>query len=159
MHHLSTQHRLLTNPKSLANNIALHIRQHQIYGKVVIVTANPTKLLGTITSAWASLQQEMRTNIAYNQNNTSHDTANLRAQLHYMQHCTFAAKPPGEDTTEQVLLATPKQVLAWPPGCRTMYVTCPMQQTELHKATAWMPRYGLVVIYQLPKLPIGESNG
>ena len=144
MYNLSVEHRVL-NKGSLSNNIACHIRKYQIYGKVVIVTKDPSKLLIDIKKEWQGLKQEMRAEIA--DISDSNRKSLLINQLMYMQNCTFTDKPPIEDPRENVVVTTIEGVLEWAPICQTMYITDAVESDELHRATAWMPPYGLLVTY------------
>lgn len=146
MYHLSTEHIILKSKSSLVDNIAHHIREYQIYGRVVVITDSPPNLLAEIKEAWYDLKREMRREITHTKD--SEHKSRLVNQLMYMQHCTFTDKPPIEETYEQVQVTTTQEVLRWAPTCQTMYVTCPMKPDEIHRATAWMPPYGLVVLYE-----------
>lgn len=68
-----------------------------------------------------------------------------------MPECSFTDRPPIEDSFEKVQVATIEQFIEWPPQCQTMFVTCPVETSQLYRATGWMPGYGLVIIYQLAK--------
>ena len=156
MNHLSTEHRYLDLPQkaaqiSLAGNIVRHIREYQIYGRVVVVANNPEKLLAEMKKAWNNLKREMRHDI--DNLNDSNRKSLLINQLMYMQQCSFAAKAPIENTSERTVVATIEQVLEWPPVCQTMYVTYDVELSELYRATAWMPPYGLVVSYHFKENP------
>lgn len=116
MHHLSTEHRSLKDRSSLADNIVRHIRKYQIYGKVVIITDNPPKLLPSIKQAWNDLKQEMRREIDHLPPDSNRKSL-LMNRLMYMQYCSFTTTPPIDNPREQAMIATPDQVLAWPPMC------------------------------------------
>lgn len=122
MHTLSTEHHAQTNRADIAANIVQHLAVHRLYGQAVIVTDKPQAMLGDIKKAW-------------------------RRAGHHTWLCDFAARPPGEDSYAQVLLASPAECMRFPPGCATMYVTCPVSRSDLHFITSWMPRYGVVVMY------------
>ena len=150
MNHLSTEHRYLDLPQkavqtALADNIARHIREYQIYGRVVVLAQNPEKLLIEIKKAWNNLKREMRDDIESREDGNRKSL--LINQLMYMQQYSFAAKAPIENANERAVIATIQQVLEWPPVCQTMYVTYDVELSELYRATAWMPPYGLVVTY------------
>lgn len=68
--------------------------------------------------------------------------------LSRMQSMRFSAKPPLEEVDADVSFATAGQLLMWAPVCHTMYVTCEITREQLHLITAWMPRGGLLVIYE-----------
>ncbi len=149
MHHLSTEYRSPTGKAALAKNLAASISIRQVYGRIAIITNRPEELLVAIKKAWISLERELQ--YEYSHTLDASRKSMLMSRLRYMQFCTFTATPPEEESREQVQIATVKQFLAWPPGCATMYITYRVDSTDLHLVTSWMPRYGLVVMYQLPK--------
>lgn len=73
----------------------------------------------------------------------------LSGIVSYMQNLAFTTHYPPDDYPGDVYIAAIDAVLRWPPGCRTMYVTCDMELEELHMATAWMPKGLLVVTVKL----------
>lgn len=147
MHHLSTEHRILNNPETLADNIARLICHYQVYGKAVVVTDQPQKMLADLKSAWLDLKREMREEVASTKNEER--KALLTNQLMYMQYCSFTNTPPIEDPSEKVIVTTVEHVLEYAPLCQTMYITCPIEIDEVHRASAWMPPYGLLVFYDI----------
>jgi len=149
MHHLSTEHRILNNPKTLADNIARHICHYQVYGKAVVVTDQPQTMLADLKGAWLDLKREMREEIEYTKNKERKTL--LTNQLMYMQYCSFTTTPPIEDPSEKVIVTTVEHVLEYAPVCQTMYIICPVERDEIHRASAWMPPYGLLVFYDAKK--------
>lgn len=148
MYHLSTEHRTLSDPSTLADNIAWHLREYQIYGRVAIVAKHPDTFLVSLKNAWNDLKEETR----YHYEHTKDPSlrSKLINQLNFMPECTFTSKPPIEESFEKVQIATVEQFLSWAPQCQTMFITSPIERAQLYKVTSWMPKYGLLVIYRLP---------
>jgi len=149
MYRLSEEYRFLKDPSSLGDNIARHIREYQVYGRVAVVSAKPDQFLITLKKAWNDLKQETRGELA--QTKDVNRKSRLINQLTYMPECTFTSKPPIEESFEKVQVATMEQFVEWPTQCHTMFVTYPVTKTQLYMATSWMPPYGLVIIYELSK--------
>lgn len=144
MYHLSTEHRLI-DKQTLPNNITHHISHYQIYGNAVVVTNTPEKMLPELRAAWLNLKREMREEIDSSTNKER--KALLTNQLMYMQYCNFTNTPPIENPNEKVIVTSIEHLLEYAPICQTMYVTCPIEKADIHRATSWMPPYGLLVFY------------
>ena len=149
MYRLSVEHRFLSDPSSVADNITRHIRDYQVYGRMAVVAQSPDDLLAEIKKSWNALKRETRREI--DQTTNASRKARLINELAYMPQVTFTDLPPIEESYEKVQVATIEQFLEWPPGCQTMFVTYPVPSAQLHQATAWMPPYGLVIIYDFDK--------
>lgn len=154
MYKLSTEHRILKDKSTMPDNIARHIQKYQVYGRVAVISNRPHELLVEIKKAWSKLEQETRDEIEHT-TNQKHKTRLINL-LAYMPECSFTDRPPIEDSFEKVQVATMEQFIEWPPQCQTMFVTCPVETSQLYRATGWMPGYGLVIMYQLPK---EQENG
>ena len=149
MYRLSVEHRVLKDPSMQADNIARHIRDYQVYGRMAVVARDPDALLGEIKKSWAALKRETRREIE--QTTDIERKTRLINMLSYMSNCTFTSVPPIEESFEKVQVATMEQFLEWPPQCYTMFVTYPVETRDLRMATSWMPPYGLVIIYEKAK--------
>lgn len=149
MYKLNVEHRLLKDKSTMPDNIARYIQECQVYGRVAVVSDKPHELLGKIKQVWNDLVQETREEIAHTTNQKR--KTRLINLLAYMPECSFTDRPPIEDSFEKVHVATIEQFIEWPPQCQTMFVTYPVETSQLYRATGWMPGYGLVIIYQLAK--------
>jgi len=147
MYRLSVEHRFLSDPSSLADNITRHIRDYQVYGRMAVIARHPDTLLTELKQSWTALKRETRREI--DQTTDPRRKARLMSELAYMPQVTFTNLPPIEESYEKVQVATIEQFLEWPPQCQTLFVTCPVPNEQLHRVTAWMPPYGLVIIYDL----------
>lgn len=154
MYKLNVEHRILKDRSTMPGNIARHIQEYQVYGRVAVVSDKPHELLDEIKKAWSELEQETRDEIATTANQKR--KTRLINLLAYMPECSFTDRPSIEDSFEKVQVATIEQFIEWPPQCQTMFVTCHVETSQLYRATGWMPGYGLVITYQLPK---EQKNG
>ena len=148
MYKLNVEHRILKDPSTMADNIARHIQEYQVYGRVAVASERPQELLKEIEEAWRNLEQETRDEIEQTSNQKR--KTRLINLLAFMPECSFTARPPIEDSFEKVQVATIEQFIEWPPQCQTMFVTCHVETSQLYSATGWMPGYGLLVTYILP---------
>lgn len=145
MYKLNIEHRKLKDRSTMLENIARHIQEYQVYGRVAVVSDRPHELMEEIIKAWHNLEQETRDEIERTTNqNHKNRLINLLA---YMPECSFTDRPPIEDSFEKVQVATMEQFIEWPPQCQNMFVTYPVELAQLYQATAWMPRYGLLILY------------
>ena len=149
MYKLNVEHRILKDPSTMADNIARHIQEYQVYGRVAVASERPQELLKEIEEAWRNLEQETRDEIEQTSNQKR--KTRLINLLAFMPECSFTARPPIEDSFEKVQVATIEQFIEWPPQCQTMFVTYPVETSQLYRAAGWMPGYGLVITYQLAK--------
>ena len=145
MYRLSVEHRFLSDPSSVADNITRHIRDYQVYGRMAVVAQSPDDLLGEIKKSWNALKRETRREI--DQTTNASRKARLINELAYMPQVTFTDLPPIEESYEKVQVATIGQFIEWPPQCQVMFITYPVDARDLHLATSWMPPYGLIVMY------------
>lgn len=149
MYKLNIEHRILKDKSTMPDNIARHIQEYQVYGRVAVVSDRPHELLREIEAAWHDLEQETRDEI--DQIANGQRRTRLVNLLVYMPQCSFTDRPPIEDSFEKVQVATIEQFIEWPPQCQTMFVTYPVETSQLYRATGWMPKYGLVVLYTTAK--------
>lgn len=134
----------------IAKYLARHLSARMYSGKVVIVAPHPLRLLGPLRKAWLQLIRDLQKERAQTLNPARiHD---LTARIARMQTLKFTTGwhtgNADFETRYDVYLATPDQLLRWPPACRTMYITHPLDTQTLHFLTAWMPTGSLVVMCQ-----------
>lgn len=128
-------------------DLAQHLCTRMYNGKVVIVADRPVALLGPLRKVWLGLVRA-----AQKERAKTLDAAHIQeltGRITHMQALKFTASwRTGADSGSQhdVYLATADQLLLWPPDCRTMYVTCPVELEKLHRITSWMPPGSLVVV-------------
>ena len=114
----------------IPRDIATHMRTFSAVGGAVVVAEYPTHMHAAIRR---ELQHIALTN------------AGAVTQSVFFSADTFDTLP-----ASRVTVATPDEFLAAPPGCRTMYVTCPVDKSMLYRITGFMPPNGLVVLYKEP---------
>jgi hypothetical protein len=119
------------NGQRIASDIA-----ERIYGpstwEIAIVAAHPAQM-------HAAIRKELQ-HIARSGNHAS--SGSTAASLH------FSADALDRSLDARVTLATADEFLIAPPTCRTMYVTCPLDQLTLRRITSFMPLQALVVLYE-----------
>ena len=130
-----------------AKDLARHLYTRMYYGKVVIVAAKPTSLISVLRKRWLKLAR----NVQRERASTLHAARikELSGIVSHMYGLEFTIHYPPDNYTGDVYIATPDEILRWPPVCRTMYVACDVELETLHLITAWMPQGSLVVICKL----------
>lgn len=148
MHALSLEtHSLKTaSPAVVADNVAEHLLDQLVNGRVAVVSDKPDEFMAELRRVWNRMERELRFIL-------SNETDYIRrheiiTRLHYMRQCTFTTTPPIQESSAWVVIATVEQFLAWPPVCQAMYITYPISSRDRHLITSWMPRYGTVIMYK-----------
>jgi hypothetical protein len=145
---LSTEYRLL-GAVPLSRDLAFHICRQSLYGKVTVVTDKPYALLASVRKQWLRLIRKMQVERARMLNAERIQT--LASDLARMQTVTFSSTVPqgiGDALLAHVTFMDADQCMRFAPICRTMYITYTFPREQLHMMTSWMPRNGLVVIYE-----------
>jgi len=132
-------------PKVLSKELAEQLYDTSYYGKAVVVTDKPAALLASTRKQWVIQTRKLQ-----HQRASTLDTAKIleaNRQISWRQTLRFSARPP-EDTLEAaVTFGTTETFVAFPPMCRTMYITYPFSKEQLYMITSWMPKGGIVVFY------------
>lgn len=128
-------------------DIARHLYTRMYSGKVVVVAINPRDLKSALRKQWLKLTRKVQVERARTLD--ANRITELSSAAAYMYNLEFTLDYPPDDYLGDVYIATPDDILRWPPQCRTMYVTCDLELEKLHLATAWMPKGALVVICRL----------
>lgn len=129
----------------ISRDLTKHLYTRMRCSKVAIVTDKPTAMLAAVRKQWLEIERKLRRERSSTLDATR--ILELAHEIAQMQSMRFTAKPPIDEPRGDVLFATAEDLLAWPPQCKTMYVTCPVELEVLHQITAWMPIHSLVVIY------------
>lgn len=145
MYGLHIEYLQIAANKSLASAIVPKIAERSYYGKVVIVAAKPVSMLSALRKQW--LKAERRVWKTRAQALGVSRVWELNAELAFMQHLRFTAKPPDDLLEADITIATVEHLLCVAPICQTMLITCPLAKETAHMITSWMPRGGVVVIY------------
>lgn len=136
-----------TNPGT--KDIARHLYTRMYYGKVVIVAERPHAVISALRRQWLKLARKVQKERASTLN--AQRITELSGIVSWMYNLEFTIHYPPDEYLGDVYIATPEQVLRWPPACRTMYITCNLSTEQLHLITAWMSKGGLVVICKFVK--------
>lgn len=132
--------------KTLSQQLAKHIAAHGAQGKVAIATDKPVALLASTRKHWLRLIR-----LAERERSSTLNPARkeqLEIQLEWMRQLRFTAKAP-EDTLEaDITFATADEFVRNPPDCRMVYITYSFEREKLHMLASWMPKNGVVVIYE-----------
>lgn len=129
MYNLTVEHRKLSDDLTLSKNLANHIATRYMEGSIAIIAKRPASLMASVKRQWITLIKNPRSRYATN--------------------LSFSARSPSEEPVANVLFSTAREFKVVPPICRTLYVTCEIDQQNMYMITSWMPPHSLVVIYKL----------
>lgn len=147
MNALQTEERTLGVDTSLSGDIAKHLAYRLPFGQAVVISKQPVTLLTSTRKQWSKMLRRLE-----NQRAGTMDTAKiatLTKNIARMQTASFSAAPPVEDMWANIIFATAENLLEFAPGCMTIYVATPTDKEALHKITSFMPKGGLIVMYEL----------
>lgn len=145
MHGLLTEQYSLEG-KILSRQLAKHIAAHGPQGKVAIVTNMPVALLSSTRKQWFRLIRLTERERSSTLNSIRKEQ--MEMDLVWMRQLKFSAKAPEDVLEADVTFATAEDFVRTPPDCRTVYVTYDFERAKLHMLTSWMPRNGVVVLYE-----------
>jgi len=124
-------------------DLARHLFTRMSCGKIVVVADKPEVIHASLRKQWLKLARKVRKE----QSSTLNATRILRLSdmASRMQTMRFTTKWP-DDFEADVFVVTVDQLLAWPPDCRTLYVTSDIRMDQLHIIAALMPKGAVVAI-------------
>jgi hypothetical protein len=129
---------------AVSREIAYHLYARQLRGKVVIVTDTPVPTLAAVRKQWLKLtrraQRERSSTL-----NAIH-LVEIGKQIARMQSMQFVAKSQLDAPEADVFFVELDKLLAMPPICHTLYVTCKVTDAILSGITSSMPHGALVVL-------------
>jgi hypothetical protein len=129
---------------AVSREIAYHLYARQLRGNVVIVTDTPVPTLAAVRKQWVKLtrraQRERSSTL-----NAIH-LVEIGKQIARMQSMQFVAKSQLEAPEADVFFVKLDKLLAMPPICHTLYITCGVTDETLADLTNSMPRGALVVL-------------
>lgn len=146
MHGLCAEQRSLNGHGSLSWDLAHHMYARSLCGKVAVVTDKPQELLAATRKQWLKLYRQVQKERA-----STLDATRILEFTHilaHMQNMTFSATSQDDLLEADVTFATADDFVRMPPVCPTVYVTYEFEREKLHMLTSWMPKNGLVVVYQ-----------
>jgi len=145
MQGLYIEHRL-KGSSTISEDLAKHLYTRALQGNVAIVTDSPVAMLSAVRKQWLKIERHLRRERSSTLN--ANKILELTHQIARMQTIRFTAKAPRDDPMGDVQFATVEDWMAWPPECRTLYVTCQITNEQLHLVTSWMREGGVVVVYE-----------
>lgn len=142
MHALHVEHCHLDG-HHFARHLAYSLVERLPYGRVVVVADQPDSAIYAVERQWRKLKCGTAPECGADRR-----IAKDR-RLPISHNVTFSAKL-SEDflLTADVTFATASDLLLKAPECRTMYITYDFSKEKLHLITSWMPRGGVVIIYE-----------
>lgn len=144
MHQLSVLYR--SSRGSLSRDLAEEIRERGVFGKIAVVTDRPIVLLSATRKQWLKLAR--RTCRDRSSTLNTKKAAMLTQQIAWIQSLRFTATVPTDLLEANITFATAEDFVRIPPVCRTVYITYDFEKEKLHMLTSWMPKGGLVVVYE-----------
>ncbi len=146
MHSLYVERRTLNDKDSIAWDIAHHLYARLLCGKVAVVADNPASTLSAVRKQWMQILRQIGNLRSSTLEPSRIDE--LSEQLERARSLKFSMKPPKDQLEADVTFATVESFLRVPPTCCTVYVTYDFAKVQLHMLTSWMPKRGVVVIYE-----------
>lgn len=131
---------------TISEDLAKHLYTRALQGNAAVVTDNPVAMLSSVRKQWLKIERHLRRERSSTLNASK--ILELTHQITRMQTIRFTAKAPRDDPMGDVEFATLEDFVVWAPECRTLYVTCAVTSEQLHLVTGWMPKNGLVVVYE-----------
>lgn len=137
--------RALQATDSLSKDVARHLYVRQFCGPVVVVTDRPTITMPSVKRQWHKTERRA----ARERSSTlrSSRLTELSHMVSYMQCMRFVVTPQKEELEQGVVFLTPDELLSAPQPCRTLYVTCDVDESELLALHQTVDRNGLIVMY------------
>jgi hypothetical protein len=131
--------------KGMSYDLACHISNKSLPGKIVVVADKPHNLLSSTRKQWLKLIR--KTEIERARTLDAERIHDLSNQLRWMKGLRFTTRPPTDFLEADITFATADHLVLHAPDCVNIYFTCDTPRESLHIITSWMPRRGLVVIY------------
>lgn len=145
MHGFYIERRTLPLGTIISRDLAQHIFARGAKGSVVVVTERPHDLLSTTKKQWHALirlvQRERASTLK------AARIMELSNQVAWMQRLHFTHKLPEELMEDCVYFASADNLVDCPPICSTLYITSLITTEQLRLITSWLPKNGVVVIY------------
>lgn len=143
MHGLRVEHRHVRG--SIVRDLTLQLIERSKYGKIVVVTDQPTSLLAAVRKRWLHMERKVWTARAGTLK--ANRIFELSEELTRLRGIRFSAKLSDGFLSANITFATTDALLYAAPDCQTMIFTCTTPKETQHMITSWMPRNGVVVIY------------
>lgn len=146
VHALSVERRSIDG-RPLALCLAYSLMERAAKGKVVVATDRPAATLAATRKQWLRLERKIWVERASTLNAVR--ILELTDRLSSMRSVTFSSKLPSDlFLLADVTFATADELALAAPECKTLYVTYDFPKEKLHLMTSWMPRGGVVIVYE-----------
>lgn len=145
VHSLIVERRSMPSNRSLAQDLAVQLAEVSRLGKAVVVSDKPDVLLPVVRKQWLRLERKIWLERARTINSAR--ITELSNELSLMRNVSFTASPPDDLLEADITFATVDDFIRVAPDCKKMFVTYDFPVVKLHMITGWMPRSGVVVIY------------
>lgn len=140
-----TERRIIPKSTSLSWDLAHHMYMRQLCGKIVVVAESPAILLSAVSKQWHKVIRQTQRERSSTLN--AERIRELTQTIMDMQKLRFVANTLHIQAKGDVFFASPEELLPAPPGCRTLYVTCQLEESILFALTSNMPAHSLIVLY------------
>lgn len=144
MHGLNLERRNVENI-SLSRDLAQHIVERSLHGRIVVAAENPISSLSAVRKQWVRILR--RVYIERARTLKSDRVRQLTYELSRLQKVEFSAKTAHAMDGCDVVFATANDLAQLAPDCTTLYVTYDFPKEWLYLMTSWMGLNGLVVTY------------
>lgn len=144
MHGLNLERRNVENI-SLSRDLAQHIVERSVYGRIVVAAESPISSLSAVRKQWVRILRQVYIERA--RTLKPDRIRQLAYELNRLQKVEFSAKPADAIDSCGVVFATANDLAQLAPDCTTLYVTYDFPKEWLYLMTSWMRLNGLVVMY------------
>ena len=147
MHGFYIEKRTLAADTNLSTDLAQHILLRGTKGMVVVVTDKPHDLGSITKKQWELLIRKVQRERASTLR--AGRIAELSRQIDWMQRLNFSTKIRDDLPESSVIFATPPELAKLPPICSTLYITCGLDDRQLHFIASWLPKSCVIIRYDL----------
>jgi hypothetical protein len=134
----------------LSYDLTCHLPRRLAPGPVVIVAANTKVFLSVIRKRWMKLRYEVECQRSSTLDKLKREA--LQFEADQMNRCIFSCKSPAELPGANVYCLTPDQLTGDFPRFMTIYLTVPLDRSQVEVVRRGLAPGGLAVLYG-PWLP------
>lgn len=113
----------------VGNDIAQHLQSRQFLGSAIIVCEHPFAMLSVVRKAWQKMIRQTQNDRARTLN--AEEILRFTRRAAQMQQLQFTISSPDSNPCADVYFVTPEMFESLPAGCYTIYLTCPVGETQL----------------------------
>ncbi|MEV0476979.1 hypothetical protein [Streptomyces prunicolor] len=141
------EYRAWPQTRSLSYDIARHIADYHLHGRIFVV-ADTSTFLSAVRKGWFRVKRKLDLERARTVD--AEKVAALRRKLNIMDALVFTLNPSMADTPDAVFFTTSEELAKKPRQCLVLYLTHPVDDATYERLTSYMPVGGLVVRYNEP---------